>query len=72
MLGHNSKVALFEITYYKIEIRRRNKDCWCTLYVEGEFWADRLDQLDVNPEEKAQQGKVIETFRVEATDSDLE
>ena len=48
-----------EIKNYKIEIGKIKRLLLCTLYVEGEFLVDRLDQFDVNPEEKIQQGNTV-------------
>ena len=49
-------LIFLEVKNYRIEIGKIKRLLPCTLYVEGEFWADRLDQFDVNPEEKVQQG----------------
>ena len=48
-----------EIKNYKTEIGKIKRLLLCTLYVEGEFLVDRLDQFDVNPEEKIQQGNTL-------------
>ena len=41
-------------------MERKKRLVLCTLYVGGEFSSDRLDQFDVNPEEKVQQGNILQ------------